>query len=290
VRIVTIDDAKAGQRLDNFLVGELKGVPKSRIYRAIRRGEVRVNKGRVKALYRLCSGDEVRIPPIRVAQKEEPVIAGSKLAWLEQQVMVENKQFLLLNKPVGVPVHGGSGLQGGVIDILRMREPKPAFLELVHRLDKGTSGCLLIAKKRSFLVVLNELLRQQQVQKRYLALVSGQWPHRSVVTVNEPLRKNVLKSGERTVTVDPTGRDAKTQFRLIKQYKDTALIECVPKTGRTHQIRVHLAHLGFPIVGDQKYGGKKAKRMYLHSASLSWVMPKTRDRFSYCAVLDGVWT
>ena len=285
---IEVDEHHAGQRVDNFLMTVLKGVPKSRIYRAIRGGEVRVNKGRVKAQYRLQEGDWVRIPPIKTAVSERLSPPIGLLSILEKSIIYESDYFLLLNKPAGIPVHGGSGLQGGVIDIFRMRAPTPTFLELVHRLDKGTSGCLLIAKKRSFLVMLNELIHKKKVQKRYLALIAGQWPHHQTITVNEPLRKNALRSGERIVCVDVTGREAQTQFCLIQQGKNHALLECIPKTGRTHQIRVHLAHLGFPIVGDDKYGGNKAKRLYLHSASLSWaMMPDDSNRYyAFCAVVD----
>jgi len=278
-RIVQIDADYAGQRIDNFLIRELKGVPKSRVYRALRSGEVRVNKGRIKADYRLCVGDEVRVPPIRVA--EEPVLRPPSEALalkFEDWVLYEDKEVMIINKPSGIPVHGGTGVQGGLIELLRLARPKEKFLELVHRLDRDTSGCLLIAKKRSALLELHRLLAERKLHKRYWAIVKGQW-RGAERRVTEPLKKHVYESGERMVKVDQKeGKPSETVFRLLTQYDNFALLEAHPVTGRTHQIRVHAAHIGHPVVGDERYGDREFnkkmraqgfKRLMLHSSAIA---------------------
>lgn len=284
VQLVEITEDMCDQRLDNFLIARLKGVPKSRIYRIVRKGEVRVNKGRVDVNYRLLSGDVVRIPPVRVAEKSPEMFVGQSLKEaLETDILFEDEVFLVLNKPAGFAVHGGSGINSGIIEGLRQIRPEARFLELVHRLDRDTSGCLLIAKKRSVLKQLHELFREDQVQKTYLALLTGLWARKKLV-VTAPLQKNVSKGGERMVVISQSGKEAETLFRRLKVFNDATLVEASPKTGRTHQIRVHAAYLGHPIVGDDRYGsdelnrGFKArgyKRMFLHAQQVTFKHPVT---------------
>jgi len=294
VQLVEITEDMCDQRLDNFLIARLKGVPKSRIYRIVRKGEVRVNKGRVDVNYRLLAGDVVRIPPVRVAEKTEEMFVGQNLKdALENDILFEDDGFLVLNKPAGFAVHGGSGLSSGIIEGLRQIRPDAKFLELVHRLDRDTSGCLLIAKKRSVLKLLHEFFRDDQVQKTYLALLAGQWARKKLV-VTAPLLKNVSKGGERMVVVSQSGKEAETLFRRIKTFNDATLVEASPKTGRTHQIRVHAAFLGHPIVGDDRYGSDELnrkfkargyKRMFLHAQQVTFKHPITGDSLTIVAPL-----
>lgn len=284
VQLVEITEEHCDQRLDNFLIARLKGVPKSRIYRIVRKGEVRVNKGRVNVKYRLVTGDIVRIPPVRVAERsEESYVPQGLQAALQHGILFEDDGFLVVNKPAGFAVHGGSGVSSGIIEGLRLLRPEAHFLELVHRLDKDTSGCLIIAKKRSALKQLHELFRDNHVQKTYLALLAGQWARKKLV-VNVPLLKNVSKGGERMVVISQAGKEAETLFRRMKVFADSTLVEASPKTGRTHQIRVHAASLGHPIVGDERYGrddinrgfkGRGYKRMFLHAEKLTFQHPLT---------------
>jgi 23S rRNA pseudouridine955/2504/2580 synthase len=295
VRQVVIDGENAGQRIDNFLLGCLKGVPKSHVYRILRKGEVRVNKGRIRANYRLQAGDTVRIPPLRVATREEKPRPGSRLLeQLERAILYEDKRLLVLNKPSGVAVHGGSGLNYGVIEALRLLRPEERRLELVHRLDRDTSGCLLVAKRRSALRTLHELLRQNSVDKRYIALVSGRW-QKDRINVEAPLQKNQLQGGERIVTVSQEGKPAKTLFRVRERFAQATLVEARLVTGRTHQIRVHLAHLGTPILGDEKYGDREAnrqmhgrglKRLFLHAESIGIRWPEEQGELRIEAPLE----
>jgi 23S rRNA pseudouridine955/2504/2580 synthase len=277
VRRLRVDAAAAGQRVDNFLLAQLKGVPRSLIYRLLRRGEVRVNKGRVKPHQRLNAGDEVRIPPVRTAPTADPVAPPAALtARLAGRVLYEDARVLVLDKPAGVAVHGGSGIVHGVIEALRAQHPG-AELELVHRLDRDTSGCLLIAKRRSALRFLHAELREGRVEKRYQALLLGPLAAR-VQRVELPLRKNQLQGGERVVRVDPEhGKPALTVFRRVAAYGDATLVDVELHTGRTHQIRVHAASIGAPIAGDDKYGRLQErdfarklglKRLFLHAAGL----------------------
>jgi 23S rRNA pseudouridine955/2504/2580 synthase len=295
VRQVIVEDGFQGQRLDNFLLAMLKGVPKSRIYRIVRKGEVRVNKGRTKVSYRLQLGDTVRIPPVRVADRDAPQRPGEKtLDLLKHATLYEDKRLLVLNKPSGFAVHGGSGLKFGVIEALRCMRPGEKELELVHRLDRDTSGCLMIAKRRSALRTLHELLRGNGVDKRYLALVAGRW-ERDRETVDAPLAKNLLQGGERVVRVDPEGKEALTHFRVVERFSDLTLVEAQLMTGRTHQLRVHLAHLGTPILGDEKYGNGLAnrrmkkqglKRLFLHARSLAFDWDEEVGRLRVDAPLE----
>lgn len=282
----TVTEDEAGQRLDNYLLRHLKGVPKSRIYRIVRSGEVRINGGRCQPDQRLNIGDELRLPPVRQEAFVEarPPVAPE----VDLPVLYEDDGLLAINKPCGIAVHGGSGLAWGAIEALRAQRPEARLLELAHRLDRETSGVLLIAKRRPALVGLHEMFRSQKGDKRYLALVAGEWaPEKpgAVLKVTEPLYKYLTPEGERRVRIargrdltHPETRPAETHFRLKKQYPGFALVEAQLKTGRTHQIRVHLASLGHPIVGDDKYGdfalnkslaaSGALERMFLHAASL----------------------
>ena len=294
VKIVEIDADQADQRIDNFLLGRLKGVPRTRIYRLLRRGEVRVNKGRVKPAYRLRAGDQVRIPPIRQAERVPGRVGGDLCRRLEAAILFEDARFLVLNKPRGVAVHGGSGISAGVIEALRQARPDARYLELVHRLDRETSGCLLIAKKRSALRILHELMRENRVDKRYHLLVAGRWPV-DCREVDAPLHKNQLASGERVVRISPVGKAARTGFRQIAGMERATFLEAVLHTGRTHQIRVHTAHVGHPVAGDEKYGDRDFNRwirgqglqgMFLHAFSLAFTWPESGERFRVQAPLD----
>jgi 23S rRNA pseudouridine955/2504/2580 synthase len=285
-RMVEVSADYAGQRLDNFLLRELKGVPKSHVYRVVRSGEVRVNKGRASADTKLAEGDIVRIPPTRLPERVDHGITPR-----EYKVVCEDKSWLVIDKPYGVAVHGGSGVSFGVIESLRMARPQERFLELVHRLDRETSGLLMIAKKRSTLLALQDALRQRTADKRYLTLVAGRFEGEQK-TVDVPLVKRLNSQGERFVRTsdddhdDGDAKEAKTIFRVKTRYEwqgqPFTLIEAQIKTGRTHQIRVHLQHLGLPIVGDERYGDfelnkriakeLKFKRMFLHAWRLRIAM------------------
>ena len=291
VRQVVVDEASEGQRLDNYLVKLLKGVPKTYVYRVIRSGEVRVNKGRANADTRLAVGDEIRVPPVRMADRSEAPVAPAR----EFPVVFEDDFLLAIDKPAGVAVHGGSGISSGVIEQLRQARPGAKFLELVHRLDKETSGLLLIAKKRSALLVLQDQLRQRETGKTYLALVSGMWPaSRKVIDV--ALHKFLTAEGERRVhAVAQDADDGKrsiTLVRVAQRFDAYTLLDVTIKTGRTHQIRVHLTHEGHAIVGDQKYGdfainkslargdavdGIRFERMFLHARRLRFTHPGTGE-------------
>ena len=296
VRIVAISEEEAGQRIDNFLRTQLKGVPKSMIYRILRKGEVRVNKKRIKPEYKLEAGDEVRIPPVRVAEREEAAISPKldRVASLANAILYEDDYILVLNKPSGTAVHGGSGLSFGVIEGLRALRPEARFLELVHRLDRDTSGILLVAKKRSALRSLHEQLREKGMQKDYLALVRGQWPSH-VKVVQAPLLKNILQSGERMVRVSSEGKPSETRFKVEERYAQATLVKASPVTGRTHQIRVHTLHAGHPIAFDDRYGEREfdkllaptgLRRLFLHAAALSFTHPHSGDRMRMEAPLD----
>ena len=285
--MVEIGDESAGQRIDNFLMRTCKGVPKSHIYRILRSGEVRVNKGRVSAEYRLQHGDILRIPPIRVALPSEA--RGTIVPAASFPIVYEDEHLLIIDKPAGVAVHGGSGVSFGVIEQLRQARPQAKFLELVHRLDRETSGVLMLTKKRAALVGLHEQIRENRMDKRYLACVHGDWRDaRRVVKV--PLHKYLTGDGERRVRVQDDGQTAHTVFNLVRRFDGYALLEAELKTGRTHQIRVHLQHLGTPILGDEKYGdyafnrelsrsGAKPqlKRMFLHAYRLKLLHPATGE-------------
>lgn len=301
VRWHTVDADEAGQRLDNFLLAQLKGVPKSLIYRIVRKGEVRINKKRCKPDQRLAAGDEIRIPPVRVAAKQSlPNPKLEKVAELEDCILYEDDVMLIVNKPSGTAVHGGSGLSFGLIEGLRALRPQAKFLELVHRLDRDTSGVLMVAKKRSALRALHEQLRDKEMEKIYLALVYGSWPGK-IKSIDAPLQKNTLQSGERVVRVADSGKPSLTKFRVRERFPQSAinatLIEASPITGRTHQIRVHTQCVGHPIAGDDKYGIRGfdeqlqklgLNRLFLHAQSLSIQHPKTGESMRFEAPLDPI--
>lgn len=280
VRHLQITADHAGQRLDNFLLRELKGAPKSLIYRIVRSGEVRLNGGRVQPDRRLAAGDMLRIPPVRLGEREErPLRVPPGLAErLREAVLYEDREVLVLDKPAGLAVHKGSGLDYGVIELLRALRPNEPFLELAHRLDRDTSGCLALAKAPAALRAIQEALRTGRVEKRYLALVRGYWNH-GPREVNQPLRRNVLRGGERMVEVLDDGKPARTQFQPVSLHKPASLLEASIATGRTHQIRVHAAYVGHPLAGDEKYGDADfnrlmaehygLRRLFLHAHSLN---------------------
>jgi 23S rRNA pseudouridine955/2504/2580 synthase len=290
VTFLTIDEGGEAQRIDNFLFRHLKGVPKSHIYRILR-GEVRVNKKRVDQTYRLKLGDLLRIPPVRVAQKE--AVPEVYIPAVELPIIYEDDALLVINKPSGVAVHGGSGVSFGVIEQMRRARPQAKFLELVHRLDRETSGVLLLAKKRSALTAMHEIMREGVSDKRYLALVLGAW-HNVKQHVKLPLHKFDTPQGEKRVTVKEGGQTSHTIFTLQKNWPGFSLLEAQLKTGRTHQIRVHLSHLGFPIAGDDKYGDfarnrelmkQGLKRMFLHAHSIAFTHPLTGEPMHISAPL-----
>lgn len=293
-RVIEVTAGEEGQRIDNFLLSRLKGVPKTRIYRILRKGEVRVNSGRIKPSYRVQAGDSVRIPPIRMSETEAPKRPGDRvLEMVASSIIYEDKGLLVVNKPSGLAVHGGSGLSYGLIEALRALRPEAPFLELGHRLDRDTSGCIVIAKKRSVLRAFHELLREGGSDKRYLALLKGRW-RGGELKVDAPLRKNVTQSGERMVRVAEDGKPALTIFRPVTIYKDATLVEAELITGRTHQVRVHAAHTGHPIAGDEKYGDEAfnklmgevgLKRLFLHASALSFTLPESGQVVSVSAPL-----
>jgi len=284
----TIDADHKDQRIDNYLFTHLKGVPKSHIYRILRKGEVRVNKGRIKVVYKLKVGDVIRIPPIRVAEPKDTskISKLDKVQQLEESIIVETNQYMVINKPSGIAVHGGSGLSFGVIEAFRSLRPKEKFLELVHRIDRDTSGCLLIAKRRSFLVHFQNQLRHRKMNKEYLAVVSGKWPKKNK-TVDVALLKKTLPSGERIVVVDEQGKPSETKFSLIENLGEYSLIRAKPVTGRTHQIRVHARHCFCPLLGDEKYSDLDKDRtllqklhiktFILHAERLTFKLPETDE-------------
>jgi len=299
VQLLDVPADYAGQRIDNFLRTQLKGAPKTLIYRILRKGEVRVNKGRIKPDYRLQAGDQIRVPPLRLSEPDEPApLARGLLERLEDSIVHEDKALIVINKPAGIAVHGGSGLSGGVIEVFRQLRPEARDIELVHRLDRDTSGLLMIAKKRSMLRFLHEALRGDGVDKRYHALVRGHWPA-AKKKISASLLKNTLRSGERMVEVNDEGKEALTEFRVLRRYGEFAtLVEARPVTGRTHQIRVHARHAGHAIAGDPKYGDEDfsqeirelgGKRLFLHSASLVIPLPEGGE-LRLEAPVDSTWS
>lgn len=288
VQLVTVEAGRGGQRIDNFLSGRLKGVPRSLIYRILRTGQVRVNGRRAKPETRLEDGDEVRIPPVRVAEREPGAPpAGDQLARIERAIVHEDRDFLVLDKPSGVASHGGSGVSHGAIELLRAARPRDS-LELVHRLDRDTSGVLVLARRRPALTGLQAAIREGRATKRYLALVRGHLSQ-ARLTVDAPLRKSVLQGGERMVRVDPEGKDSVSHFIEVERHAGASFVEVAIETGRTHQIRVHGAHIGHPLAGDDKYGDKAfnktmreagLKRLFLHAARFEFSLGERDYSFS----------
>lgn len=277
VRKIRIHGDMAGQRIDNFLRRELPGVPKSRLYRLLRRGEVRVNGGRIRADYRLCEGDEVRVPPARVRSGPAAPPASASRQILDR-VLFEDRRLLVVDKPSGVAVHGGSGVSHGIVELLRHARADLADLALAHRLDRETSGCLVLAKRRSALRQLHARFREGVVEKNYLALAVGDWQH-GERTIDEPLLVTHRQGGERHVILSPEGKPAQTRVRLSRRYGQYSLLQCAPLTGRTHQIRVHLAAAGHPLVVDERYGDEAEnrtakelglRRLFLHAQSIAF--------------------
>jgi 23S rRNA pseudouridine955/2504/2580 synthase len=293
---LVVEPGFEGQRIDNFLLARLKGVPKSVIYRCLRKGEVRVNKGRIKPDYRVREGDHIRIPPLRQANVEEsgPVRIGDRVrSMLEGSVLHEDEGLIVLNKPAGIAVHGGSGLDWGVIEALRAMRPEAKQLELVHRIDRETSGCLLVAKKRSRLRALHDQFQTGRIEKTYWAVVEGRWK-KGVTSIEAPLHKFTDASGERFVKVSELGKPSRTDFRILGTFGDATLVSASPLTGRTHQIRVHCQFAGHPIIGDEKYQSREslrhyraggAGRMFLHARQVSFDAADGR-RFTVEAPLD----
>jgi len=295
VRLLTAGEEDAGQRLDNFLFRTLKGVPKSHVYRLLRTGQVRVNKKRAKPDYRLEAGDELRLPPVRQEEKAAP---GSPPHWqqeaLSHAILYEDDLLLVVNKPAGMAVHGGSGVSFGVIETLRMLRPDTPGLELAHRLDRETSGCLVVAKRRSAVRALHAAFREGGVEKHYLALLVGAW-HGGEESVDLPLEKNRLEGGERMVKISRSGKEALSLFQPLQHFADAVLAGIRIFTGRTHQIRVHAAHLKHPVAGDDKYGDREANkrlkaaglnRMFLHAHRLAFAHPESGLRLELTAPLD----
>ncbi len=295
VQYVTIEPDFAGQRIDNFLLTRLKGVPKTRIYRMVRKGEVRVNKKRVEVSYRLQAGDALRIPPVQMAEKVAvPAPGRSLMTLLAERILYEDNNLLIINKPAGVAVHGGSRIKIGIVEALRCMYPKLPHLELAHRLDLDTSGCLVLAKKRGILKELHALLREGRMNKIYVALTKGHW-QQAELRVEVPLQKNHLSSGERFVRVHPEGKSSLTVFTLLKTYREATLVEAALYTGRTHQIRVHAQYRGHPIAADEKYGDREfnklmrergLKRLFLHAKTIEFVLPSTEQKIKVTAELD----
>jgi 23S rRNA pseudouridine955/2504/2580 synthase len=280
VRMALIDQHSQGQRIDNYLLTQLKGVPRSHIYRLLRSGQVRVNKGRIKPPYRLQLGDEVRIPPVRVSERPDSSVPTAVLKLLAAATLFENEDLLVIDKPAGIPVHAGSGIHYGVAEAFKQMYPGQ-FIELVHRLDRDTSGCLLLAKNRGSLGQLHTMMREASgIEKQYLALVAGHWP--GTETVDVPLEK-IQRSGERMVEAREGGASARSHFEARKLYRDVSLMKVQIDTGRTHQIRVHASVRGHPLAGDSKYGDDSfnkqmkalgLKRLFLHACRLSFKLNK----------------
>lgn len=303
VTFLTVSEQNgAGQRIDNYLVKTLKNVPKSKIYSILRRGEVRVNKGRIKPSYKLQADDIVRLPPLTNTQREpgasvRPITDKQVASFnLEAAVVYEDENLLIINKPAGLAVHGGSGLSFGLIEMLRVMRPTEQNLELIHRIDRDTSGCVMLAKHSKILRAMHELFRSGQINKIYHTLVKG-YAAQSFI-VDEPLKKFVLSSGERLVRVHPEGQSSVTNFTTLARYNGVTLLQASPITGRTHQIRVHAAHRGLPIIGDQKYGNKMhdqvmrklgLKRLFLHARELSFTCPLSGTLIKVQAEYDQDW-
>lgn len=296
VQFFTVESNQDGQRLDNFLLSRLKGVPKSLLYRLIRKGEIRVNKGRVKPERKLVSGEVVRVAPIRTAQPGEAVVPSQQLqALLRDAILYDDTEMMVVDKPAGLAVHGGSGISLGAIEALRSMFPHERGLELVHRLDRDTSGCLLLAKKRSVLKKLQQQIQHKDTRKRYLALVKGKWP-KGKTEVNAPLLKNQLSSGERVVRTDAAGKASLTLFEVVQTFAEATLVGATLMSGRTHQIRVHAQCAGHPLAGDEKYGDADfnayirnlgGKRMFLHAAELAIVHPVSGEPMTFEAPLPA---
>lgn len=294
VRVVQVESSRGGQRIDNFLLTLFKGVPRSHIYRLLRTGQVRVNKGRIKPTYRLNTGDLVRIPPVSYSESMPIHLDEGRRAAIEAAVIYEDEDVMVLDKPAGTAVHGGSGLRFGLIEALKEMRPACPDISLVHRLDRFTSGCLLVAKNRAYLPALQEQFRADRVEKQYLTLVKGRWQG-GPRTVTLSLHKGRLQSGERMVQVDDEeGKDAESRFIPVEVFASASLMQVALKTGRMHQIRVHAAGIGHPVAGDEKYGDPEfnrkmrdfgLKRIFLHAQALGFDHPRSGQPMSLSAPL-----
>lgn len=298
VRFIEVGEEDEGQRVDNFLMRHYRNVPKTLIYRIIRKGEVRVNKGRVKQNTRIKAGDLVRVPPIKTPDKVEVVLPTKQIQRIEQSILFEDADLMVINKPSGIAVHGGSGIHWGLIELVRSMRPLAKRIELVHRLDRDTSGCIILAKKASVLKALHEQMRENKFDKRYLALLVSEWP-KGVEKVDLPLIKNTLKSGERLVKVSADGKPSVSYFRILQRFERATLVTVKLVTGRTHQIRVHALSQNCPLVGDDKYGDKEMnkeykklgmKRLALHAQFIGFKHPNTEKWVEIEAPLDGEFT
>jgi 23S rRNA pseudouridine955/2504/2580 synthase len=298
VHIVSITQSHAGQRIDNFLMTYLKGVPKSRVYRLLRKGEVRVNKKRIDPEYKLAYGDEVRIPPVRQTEPSELKPGTGLIALMTDNILYEDEDLLIINKPAGMAVHAGSNIKFGIIEVLRHIRPYQPFLELAHRLDRETSGCLILAKNRDMLLHLHDAFKHDGIKKCYQVLVHGVWPAK-LTKVNFALVKGQVQAGERMVKVaDEVGKASLTEFKVLRRFTNQTLLQARLYTGRTHQIRVHAAESGYPIIGDEKYGNREldkslrslgAKGMYLHSALVELPIPGKSQPLHIDAPLPPHW-
>lgn len=296
VKFAKIDNTQAGQRVDNFLLTYLKSAPKSMIYRIIRKGEIRINGGRVKPKHKIQTNDLIRIPPVHLINKKQPVISAKldKVSALTSCILYEDEHLLVLNKPSGMAVHGGSGVNFGIIEALRGLRPETRFLELVHRLDRETSGILLIAKKRSALRVLHQQLRLKQIKKQYITLVKGRWPEH-IEVIQAPLLKSISQNGKRIVKVCNNGKYSETRFKIKEYFSYATLVYANLITGRTHQIRVHAQYVKHPIAFDNCYGDCNfdqqlaitgLKRLFLHASSLMLIHPASGKELTFNANLD----
>lgn len=297
VQFIQVSLDHAGRRIDNYLINKLKGLPKSHLYQLMRKGEIRVNKKRIKPDYKLKAGDEIRIAPIFMSDKMEVARPGDALRKiLTQSILFEDERFLVINKPAGLAVHGGSGVHCGLIEALRVMRPADRYLELVHRLDRDTSGCILVAKKPLVLRELHQLLRDGKIEKQYLALTLGHWPNKkNSVSIN--LQKNILSSGERKMTASEEGKISLTDFHVIEKFSHCDLVEIILHTGRMHQIRAHAQLSGHAVAGDEKYGDKAfnrlmkqsfdLKRLFLHAQKISFQLPTDKRKITIRAPLDN---
>lgn len=296
VRHIVIARDEDDQRIDNFLINQFKGMPRSRVYRLVRKGEVRVNSKRVSAFYRLKVGDKVRVPPVYLEEKAKALPPSKDTAaLLSNRILFEDENFMIINKPCGMSVHVGSTVRMGVIEALRHMYPELKHLELAHRLDSETSGCLVLAKKRKILREVHELLRNGEIKKIYLTLTAGKWA-KSERVVDVPLTKDYRDGGKHVVEVRRDGKSALTIFSTVKAFKSSSLMEVALHTGRTHQIRVHAAHQGHPVAGDDRYGDAEfnlsmrrlgLKRMFLHAQSIEFILPSLQQRIKVVAPLDS---
>ena len=296
VQYITVSNDREGQRIDNFLIAYVGKVPRSLIYRWLRKGEVRVNKKRIKQTYKLKENDIVRIPPVSVEAKISlEQLNKYDFNYLEKRIIYENSDYMIVNKPSGLAVHGGTGINVGLIEQLRVIRPNEKKLELVHRLDRDTSGCILVAKKYSILTYFHQLLRERKVKKNYHALVFGHWP-KAVSKIDKPLKKFIPSSGgERFVRIDKEGKPSLTTISVIEKFENCTLVNASPHTGRTHQLRVHLQSVGHPILGDRKYSRREydqkfievgLKRLFLHAKELVFIPPGSEIKKSFIAPYD----